>query len=518
VTGHAIVTPGSGLALVLGPFTIVASAETDQVRREIWAASTEGSIDAVLAAMLLEGRPRATTFGIIHDEGDQHRIFLRGDVHVEVTTEAGIQSLEGADLRTWSEHVVEGVATITARLTGETAYDESFDQFVECGLVGAVACVRPTSASSTSARPESGSIPTSSEPSVPAQPESEQAEVPGEPEAADVSLENGEVSVEEAELTDDEAASGVDSTGDRDPDADEAHVPDRAPIDPVVSTSETSDTPMEDEASAVAGESDSSADDYSHMFGDTRHRSVLDASVDDPNSEPASEASSVAETPPVDPPRPLDATWSSRGFEGQPDSSAPDAPDDQADEPMGDHDGNTLSVAEARRLRAERGGEVPIAAPASAAGTATVQALVCDCGHANPPYDAACRRCGAELNGVPVVIPRPVLGRLRFSTGDEVVLDRPLIIGRKPDAEGRRFSDIPKTVKLDVRELSRSHAVVHLEGWQVRVEDLGSLNHTTVTLHGRQPQRLREGEPMLITDRAVIDLGGEVECVYDANP
>ena len=113
---------------------------------------------------------------------------------------------------------------------------------------------------------------------------------------------------------------------------------------------------------------------------------------------------------------------------------------------------------------------------------------------------------------------RPPLGRLRFSTGDDVVLDRPLLVGRKPDPKGRRFSDIPRLLQLDVGDgLYRSHALVLLEGWQVRIEDLGSTNDTTVTLPGREPQRLRSGEPVLIVDGTTIDLGGEVECVFDAH-
>lgn len=528
----AVVTPGSGLALVRGPFTIVAAAESEQFRRDIWVASGGASIDAVLAAMLTDGRPGVTTFGIVHDEGERHRIFLRGAVRVEVATASDVHVFEGAELRTWSEHVVDGVVSITARLTGEAGHDESFDQFVESGLVGAVACSRPApeastndadnadeqeagvlddSGRSTSSEREQVVVERSGDADGDSGDSERSASGEGAAQPIDEHLNDDTGSSESDETAVDSSASAPAGTERSSPHLVSQVPAADAPIDPSTASDDSAD-----DTDADIGNSESSPDDYAHMFGDTRHRSVLDAAVDDPATGPEAESLDPADPPPSESPRPLDATWSSHGLDADTASSGSEVV--LNDEPMGDHDGNTLSVAEARRLRSERGGEVPIAAPASAAGTATVQALVCEQGHPNPPYDAACRRCGAELSGSPVIVPRPVLGRLRFSTGDEVVLDRPLIIGRKPDAEGRRFSDIPKQVRLDVNELSRSHAVVHLEGWQVRVEDLGSLNHTTVTLHGRQPQRLREGEPMLITDRAVIDLGGEVECVYDANP
>jgi pSer/pThr/pTyr-binding forkhead associated (FHA) protein len=143
---------------------------------------------------------------------------------------------------------------------------------------------------------------------------------------------------------------------------------------------------------------------------------------------------------------------------------------------------------------------------------------VCSAGHPNPPHEARCRRCAAPLATEAVVIDRPSLGRLQLSTGEEIDLDRPLLIGRNPKLEGRLMSELPRTVKLEhLQGLSRTHAMISPEGWQVFVVDLGSVNHTTVTLPGRPPRQLHADEPVPIVHGTTIDFGGEVTATYDAD-
>ena len=106
------------------------------------------------------------------------------------------------------------------------------------------------------------------------------------------------------------------------------------------------------------------------------------------------------------------------------------------------------------------------------------------------------------------------MGKLAFSNGETVILDRPAIIGRNPGVEGR-LQEVPHLVKLDLgKALSRSHAAVRLEGWQVLLEDLGSANGTTVTLPGREERRLHPGEPILLEDGTLVDFGGEISATY----
>jgi pSer/pThr/pTyr-binding forkhead associated (FHA) protein len=114
-----------------------------------------------------------------------------------------------------------------------------------------------------------------------------------------------------------------------------------------------------------------------------------------------------------------------------------------------------------------------------------------------------------------VVIARPVLGVLRFTGGKTVSLDKPVLVGRNPKLEGRMPNEMPHLVKLDVGQgLSRTHAIVRLEGWQVLLEDLNSANGTVVALPGVAPRRLHAGEPSLLEFGATIDFGGEISATF----
>ena len=175
-----------------------------------------------------------------------------------------------------------------------------------------------------------------------------------------------------------------------------------------------------------------------------------------------------------------------------------------------DHDGYTIPKAEMARVRRE---------VASISGSAMVRAIVCASGHANPPNLAYCRSCGAQLVGLAATaMARPVLGVLRFSNGLTVPVDRPQIIGRSPKIEGQVEGELPNLVKLDDagQGLSRRHAALHIEGWDLLIEDLGSANDTIVTVHGYPQRRLTPGEPALLELGASVDLGGEISFTYEA--
>jgi hypothetical protein len=105
------------------------------------------------------------------------------------------------------------------------------------------------------------------------------------------------------------------------------------------------------------------------------------------------------------------------------------------------------------------------------------------------------------------------LGVLVFATGERVVVDTSIVIGRNPRAadevsggDGRR----PRLVKIAHPGVSRQHAVIRLDRWSAHIDDLGSANGTTVTLPGRRTMSLRPGTPLELTIGAVVDLGGDV--------
>lgn len=146
-----------------------------------------------------------------------------------------------------------------------------------------------------------------------------------------------------------------------------------------------------------------------------------------------------------------------------------------------------------------------------------VLALLCPSDHPNDPQHQRCRRCGQSLPEAALVpVPRPVLGQLQLSSGDLVPLDRPVLLGRNPKAD-LAADERPHLVKVGgpTSDVSRSHVMVHLDGWHVLVEDLASTNGTEIELPGAAPQRLRTGEAVLIEPGTRVLLAGDVSFRYE---
>lgn len=160
---------------------------------------------------------------------------------------------------------------------------------------------------------------------------------------------------------------------------------------------------------------------------------------------------------------------------------------------------------------------------AMAAETAgpTVLAAYCPRGHLSAAYAPTCRVCAAPI--VPqeaITVNRPVLGVLRLSTGDQVTLDRNVILGRAPSAEAGEQGHRPHVVRLPSpdNDISRSHVEIRLDGWHVLAVDLGSTNGTVVTLPGRAPQRLRAHDPTALEHGTLITLADEVNLTFEIQP
>lgn len=155
------------------------------------------------------------------------------------------------------------------------------------------------------------------------------------------------------------------------------------------------------------------------------------------------------------------------------DPFAIDAPtDDIVVERLGDHDGETISLAQARALReaaARSGDTVPPLAP-----------------------------------------PRmPAPGRLRLSTGVIVPLDRTVVIGRRPRSTRVSGTDLPRLVAVDSpqQDISRSHLELRVEGDTIVATDLQTTNGTLLLRAGSSPTRLHPGEQTVVVPGDVLDLG-----------
>lgn len=273
-----------------------------------------------------------------------------------------------------------------------------------------------------------------------------------------------------------------------------------------------------------------SDDGYDHLFGHTVARTVEDAAVrlgepdpvapgtatvplNIPGPPPAPVSPYLGQAPPASPARP--PTPQRAATSGLIDS-VPWTTSGQAPARGIPHDhelGLTVSRAAQKALLDQLGAD-----PGAVSKDRMIHAVLCPAHHPNPAHAGSCRVCGVTiLEQSPVTVPRPALGRLGLSTGDEVSLDRGVLMGRGP-TEGRLVGgERPHRVKLPSpgNDISRNHLEVRLDGWHVLVTDLHSTNGTLVTRPGRPPERLRPDQPTMIEPGTVVTLADEVSFTYE---
>ena len=213
-------------------------------------------------------------------------------------------------------------------------------------------------------------------------------------------------------------------------------------------------------------------------------------------SEPPSVASDtqaeIAQPKPVAPASaaPAEAPATSAPVTAAPPASAPAASAPVAPPPppaLGDHDGATISVA---ALRAMTAGGSENQAPPSVPSFATPEQLEKE------------RR-----------------GRAVLSTGVQITLDKNIIVGRTPKAS-RVTGEMPHlvTVPSPSQDISRSHVEIRVEGTAVVAVDLNTTNGTVVRRGGAEPARLHPGEPFVLLNGDIIDLGDGVTVTMEDLP
>jgi hypothetical protein len=104
-----------------------------------------------------------------------------------------------------------------------------------------------------------------------------------------------------------------------------------------------------------------------------------------------------------------------------------------------------------------------------------------------------------------------VSARLELSDGRIFTLDRPVYVGRAPEALGASIDALPQLVTVDSpeHEISRTHVQVRLEGEDVLVRDVSS-NGTLLTRPGQEPERLPAQRDTLLTHGSQLLLGDDV--------
>ena len=193
----------------------------------------------------------------------------------------------------------------------------------------------------------------------------------------------------------------------------------------------------------------------------------------------------------------------------------------------GDHDGMTMLPQRARELRdyarhvnsepdkSSQSASVQVSPSAQASPAAVgpqVLAVLCEKGHPNATHASSCRVCSSPLSSSSVTVPRPSLGRIVLSTGEEVALEQDIIIGRRPRSSagaGRQPARLV-IVPSPRKQISRSHCELRIDDWDVRLHDLGSNNGTYLTRPGQAPVRLDENVPTVLKPGDVVELGEEI--------
>lgn len=238
---------------------------------------------------------------------------------------------------------------------------------------------------------------------------------------------------------------------------------------------------------------ESSSSNYDDLWGETIATSVESAAVRPPaeddlldaaSSPPARRPAVVVATPisPVAPavaaeqtPRAGTMISGVPAF-GSPSAAAPtSAPQPPATE-HNDHDGETISLAQLQRMQT---GAARIGTPVASTGVASA-------------------------------------GKIIVSTGDEAVLDRTVIIGRRPRATRVSGNEMPHllAVPSPLQDISRSHVEIRVEGSHILARDLDTTNGTILRRADDAPIRLHPGEATMIANQDVLDLGEGITVTF----
>ncbi|MDQ1597730.1 MAG: hypothetical protein QOI70_1154 [Microbacteriaceae bacterium] len=117
---------------------------------------------------------------------------------------------------------------------------------------------------------------------------------------------------------------------------------------------------------------------------------------------------------------------------------------------------------------------------------------------------------GIELADDPSAAPpRFALYRVAINSGEPIALDSPIVVGRQPAQSRIPTSHPARLVRVPspAREVSGSHVELRQHGPSVVVTDLRSTNGTVVAMPGSVPLTLRQGESVVVSVGAVVNIG-----------
>lgn len=143
-------------------------------------------------------------------------------------------------------------------------------------------------------------------------------------------------------------------------------------------------------------------------------------------------------------------------------------------------------------------GVVPVPAPGVAPAPPGAPA-------AEPP--SAAPPTGETRIEAPTPTPQPGAWRLRANDGLEVLLLRPIVLGRDPVADATAPEAAPIRLVDPARSVSKTHALVEVVDGRVRVTDLHSTNGTRVLTPDGRARELEPGVAGEVAGGSTLLLG-----------
>ena len=139
--------------------------------------------------------------------------------------------------------------------------------------------------------------------------------------------------------------------------------------------------------------------------------------------------------------------------------------------------------------------DTPVDDLGAAADAPIVLGVYCKNGHFGDPNARSCVVCGVSRGRrgpAPQPGPRPPLGALVLDDGSALELSADCVVGREPTLDPSVAAGEAYPLGIADAAVSRVHARVHLDGWQVLLIDLGSVNGTRIKPPGKRSEQVLE--------------------------